>query len=64
MAEKLPADLGQVDTGAVTTEELGADLILDIPDAPADCRLLDTEVLRGAPEAAAFRSGDDVTHMA
>ena len=50
--------------GRMTAEQLSADLILDIPDAAADRRLLDAEILRRAPEAAAFRSGDDVTHMA
>lgn len=64
LIQKLFADVRQVDAGRMTAEQLCADLILDIPDAAADRRLLDAEILRRAPEAAAFRSGDDVTHMA
>jgi len=64
LIQELFADVRQVDAGRMTAEQLCADLVLDIPDAAADRRLLDAEILRRAPEAAAFRSGDDVTHMA
>jgi hypothetical protein len=64
LIQELFADVRQVDAGRMTAEQLSADLILDIPDAAADRRLLDAEILCRAPEAAAFRSGDDVTHMA
>jgi hypothetical protein len=64
LIQELFADVCQVDAGRVTAEQLSADLILDIADATADSRLLDAEVLCRAPEAAAFRCGDDVTHVA
>jgi hypothetical protein len=47
LVQKLLADLREVDASAVTAEQLGTDLILDITDAPADRRLLDAEVLSG-----------------
>ena len=64
LIQELFTDVRQVDASGMTAEQPGTDLILDIPDAPADRRLLDAQVLSRASEAAAFRSGDDVAHMA
>jgi len=64
LMQELFADVRQVDAGRMTAEQLSADLILDITDAAADSRLLDAEILCRASEAAAFRGGDDVTHVA
>jgi hypothetical protein len=64
MVQELLAYIRKVDAGAVTTKQLGANLILDIPDTSTDRRLLDAEVLCRASEATAFCGGDDVTHMA
>jgi hypothetical protein len=62
--QELLAYFRKVDAGAVTKKQLGANLILDIPDTSTDRRLLDAEVLCRASEATALCGGDDVTHMA
>jgi hypothetical protein len=64
VVQELLAYIRKVDAGAVTTKQLGANLILDIPDTSTDRRLLDAEVLCRASEATALCGGDDVTHMA
>ncbi len=64
LMQKLLADLSQVDASAVAAKQPGANLILDIPDAPADHRLLDAKVLSRPPKTAALCGGSDVTQMA
>jgi hypothetical protein len=60
LMQKLLADLRQVDASTMATEQLSADVILNLPYAPAYGRLLDAKLPCRAPKATAFSGGCNI----
>jgi hypothetical protein len=63
MAHKFLASVGENDTAGMTVEQRHAKFILQIANAPADSRLLDTKRHRRAPKAAPLGGSNNVVQM-